>query len=100
MKRIIIKPVITEKSMARAAKGWYTFAVAQATNKGQIAQAIEDMYKVDVVDVRSMIMHGKERRAGKRMVRIRKSHWKKALVQLKAGQKLDIYESKESKTSV
>ncbi len=92
MKQIIIKPVITEKSLALAAKGWYSFAIAVASNKAQIAHAIEDMYKVDVVDVRSMIMHGKERRTGRRMKRVAKSDWKKALVQLKEGQKINAFE--------
>lgn len=99
MKRIIIKPVITEKSLSKAAAGWYTFAAHEASQKPVIAKAIEDLYKVDVTDVRTMIMHGKERRTGKRMKRVRRSDWKKALVRLKAGQKIDAYENKESQTS-
>ncbi|MBI3956205.1 50S ribosomal protein L23 [Candidatus Gottesmanbacteria bacterium] len=88
----IIKPIITEKSLALAAKGWYTFAVNVGSNKPQIAVAIHDLYNVTVIDLRTMIMHGKERRSGKRMRRIVKSDWKKALVQLKAGQKIDAFE--------
>lgn len=96
MRQIIIKPIITEKSLARAQKGWYTFSVAQATNKAQIARCVEDMYKVDVVDARTMIMHGKQRRSGKRQKKVTKSDWKKALVKLKEGQKIDAFDIHES----
>lgn len=92
MKHIITKPVITEKSLKLASRGWYTFAAAVASSKPQIAQAIHDVYGVTVVDVRTLIMHGKERRAGKRMKRVRRSDWKKALVRLKEGQKIDAFE--------
>lgn len=92
MKQVIIKPIITEKSLSLAAKGWYTFGVAIASNKVHIAHAITDMYKVTVVDVRTMIMHGKERRSGKRQKKVTKSDWKKALVRLKEGQKIDAFE--------
>ena len=87
MKPIIIKPIITEKSLALAAKGWFTFATAEASNKGQISQAVDDRYNVNVVDARTMIMHGKKRR-----------DWKKALVMLKEGQKIDAFEIHEQKS--
>ena len=92
MKQIIIKPVITEKSLSLASRGWYTFAVALASNKPEIAHAISDLYKVTVVEIRTMIMHGKERRSGKKQKRVTKSDWKKALVRLKEGQKIDAFE--------
>lgn len=100
MRQIIIRPIITEKSLARAAKGWYTFAVSIESNKATVAHAIDDRYKVTVVDVRTMIMPGHERRMGKRQKKVTKSDWKKALVKLKEGQKIDVYENKESQTSV
>lgn len=93
MKQIIIKPVITEKSLSLAARGWYTFAVDAASSKPVIAKAIGGLYNVDVTDVRTMILHGKERRSGRRMRRVRRSDWKKALVQLKGGQKIDAFET-------
>lgn len=92
MKQIIIKPVITEKSLSLAARGWYTFAVDAASSKPVIAKAIGGLYNVDVTDVRTMIMHGKERRSGKRQKKVIKSDWKKALVRLKEGQKIDAFE--------
>lgn len=80
----MIKPIITEKSLALAAKGWYTFAVDAKSNKPQIAKAINDQYKVSVIDARSMVMH--------------KNGWKKAIVRLKAGQKIDAFETHEQKS--
>lgn len=96
MKQVIIKPIITEKSLSLAARGWYTFAVASASNKPHIARAIGDLYKVTVIDVRSMIMRGKEGRHGKRQKKVTKSDWKKALVRLKQGQKIDAFDIGES----
>jgi len=96
MNHIIVRPVITEKSLSLASRGWYSFAVKEASNKYEIAQAIADLYKVIVKDVRTMIMHGKEHRSGKRQKKIAKSDWKKALVHLKEGQKIDAFDTHES----
>lgn len=92
MKQIVLRPVITEKSLSLASRGWYTFAVVVESRKPEIAQAIGDIYSVTVVDLRTLIMHGKERKAGKRMKRVLRSDWKKALVRLKVGQKIDAFE--------
>ena len=92
MNRIIVRPIITEKSLSLASRGWYSFAVKEASNKYEIAQAIRELYKVTVEGVRTMIMHGKEHRSGKRQKKIAKSDWKKALVHLKVGQKIDAFE--------
>lgn len=92
MKQTIIAPIISEKSLSLASRGWYTFAVDPASNKGTVAKAVSDFYSVKVEEVRSMIMQGKERRAGKRNQKTRGSDWKKALVRLKSGQKIDAFE--------
>lgn len=92
MKQIVIRPVITEKSLQFAGRGWYTFAVALASNKAVIAAAVGDLYKVNVIDVRTIVMHGKEQKHGKRSQKVRESDWKKALVRLKSGQKIDAFE--------
>ena len=92
MNRIIVRPIITEKSLSLASRGWYSFDVNEASTKPEIGRAMSDLYKVTVQDVRTMIMHGKEHRSGKRQKKIAKSDWKKALVHLKAGQKIDAFE--------
>lgn len=93
MIQTILRPIITEKSLSKVSHGWYTFAVDFTSSKPVIAKAIGDFYKVDVTDIRTMIMHGKERRAGRKMKRVRRSDWKKALVRLKEGQKIDSFET-------
>lgn len=93
MRHVIIRPVITEKSLARAAAGWYTLEVAIDSSKEEICSALHAAYKVDVIDIRTMRVAEKIRRVGKRMTKITKSEWKKTLVKLKPGQKLDMYEA-------
>jgi large subunit ribosomal protein L23 len=92
MQPLLFRPVITEKSLGLASRGWYTFAVAKHARKEDIAKLIERMYKVNVISVRTIAMHGKMRRTGKKMVGKRKEDWKKALLLLKAGQHIDAFE--------
>lgn len=92
MEHVIIRPIMTEKSLTLAARGWYTFMAVPFARKEQIASEIHDIYKVDVVDVRTMIMHGKMRRAGKKMQAAKRQDWKKTMVRLKPGQKIAIFE--------
>lgn len=84
MKYTIIRPHRTEKSFALAASGYYTFAVAGDAAKKTIGQAIADFYHVHVVDVRTA----------------RTPHsWKKAMVRLAAGEKIDAFEIPKEKTT-
>lgn len=92
MKQIVIKPVITEKSLNLASRGWYTFAVTAGTRKPEIARGVSALYGVEVQSVRTIVMHGKVRSAGKRAKKVKRIDWKKAIVQLKAGQKIDAFE--------
>lgn len=92
MKSALIRPLITEKTLTLAASGWYTFVVDEKADKGLIARAISDFYKVKVVDVRVISMHGKTRRVGKLMKHTHRADWKKAMVRLLKGQKIDAFE--------
>lgn len=82
---IIIAPVITEKSMAGIAAKKYTFKVAKDANKIEIAQAVKELFKVDVAKVNTMSIRGKARRMGRYSGYT--SSWKKAIVTLKADSK-------------
>ncbi len=82
---IIIAPVITEKSMAGIAAKKYTFKVAKDANKIEIAQAVSELFKVDVAKVNTMSIRGKARRMGRYSGYT--SSWKKAVVTLKADSK-------------
>lgn len=83
---------MTEKSLRLASSGMYTFAVDMHANKKEIAREIEKLYNVHVVLVRTASMHGKTRRIGKKLKTVKKSDWKKAIVKLKDGETIDIYE--------
>ena len=87
---IILKPLITEKSVAKMSEGKYAFKVRLDANKTQIKQAIEEIFGVTVTRVNTMRMRGKLRRQGKYIGR--RSDWKKAIVQLKEGDSVQIFE--------
>ncbi|MBI3385985.1 50S ribosomal protein L23 [Candidatus Gottesmanbacteria bacterium] len=92
MKHIVKLPWMTEKSLDLARRGWYTFAVSKQADKASIAKEVSALYGVTVTDVRTITLHGKERRVGRLMRKVTKPDWKKALVRLKAGQKIDAFE--------
>ena len=94
---IILRPVISEKSIDESGRGKYTFEVHGAANKIQIKAAIEELYrteKVTVVGVNVLTAKGKEKRRGTKRGRIvgRTSAWRKAVVTLAAGQKIEFFE--------
>jgi large subunit ribosomal protein L23 len=85
--QVVQRPLISEKSYAAMAGGKYMFRVRREANKTEIAQAIRDAFKVDVVSVNTMMVQGKERRRGR--VHGFQSDWKKAVVTLAEGQKIE-----------
>lgn len=87
---LVIKPVITEKSLHQAAHGVYTFIVPMEANKLTVAQAVEDLFKVETSDVRMAIMKGKVKTY--RQIKGRRSNRKKAYVQLVKGQKIEAFD--------
>ncbi len=82
---VIIAPIITEKSMAGIADKKYTFKVAKDANKVLIAEAVENLFKVEVAKVNTISVRGQERRMGRYSGYT--SSWKKAIVTLKADSK-------------
>ena len=82
---IIIAPVITEKSMSGIADKKYTFKVAKDANKYQIADAVKELFKVDVAKVNTINVRGKARRMGRHEGYT--ASWKKAIVTLTADSK-------------
>jgi large subunit ribosomal protein L23 len=104
---VLIRPVITEKTSTlqyegtdavvsdavRAQvepRGKYTFEVAPDATKVEIRQAIEKLFDVKVKSVRTMNMPGKKRRLGRSLGR--KPHWKKAIVEMAAGETIEMFE--------
>ncbi len=86
---VLLRPVITERSMTETNAGRYTFAVIRDATKQEIALAVAETFKVDVVDVNTMTVKGKERRLGRRIGR--RPDWKKAIVTVAPGQKIERY---------
>ncbi len=94
---IIERPIITEKSLALATNGVYSFGVAASATSTEIRKAIASLYGVTVTDVRTLSIKGKEVRRKTGLGR--QKDWKKALVTLKAGQKIKEFVIEEEKKS-
>lgn len=92
-----IKPHLTEKSMQQAKQGFYTFLVGRNMNKFMIKKAIESVFGVNVVSVRTINVKGGSKKNFKGQITKIKS-FKKALVSLKDGQSIDVFEEKKKKT--
>lgn len=87
---IILKPIVTEKSMNLLADNKYTFLVDKKANKSEIKSAIESIFKVKVENVNTMNIKGKPKRMGR--FEGKRPDRKKAIVTLKAGQKIRIFD--------
>ncbi|MEA3441903.1 MAG: 50S ribosomal protein L23 [Chloroflexota bacterium] len=87
---VLRRPLVTEKATLLQESNKYAFQVASTVNKLQIKEAVEQAFKVKVAEVNVMTMPGKTRRMGKREVT--SSSWKKAIVTLKPGYKITLFE--------
>lgn len=89
--QVIVRPLVTEKSTELLEReGVYSFVVAVDANKIEIGKAIEQLFNVKVRDVRTMQYRGKERRLGRSLGR--RAAWKKAVVKLREGDSIEIFE--------
>ena len=90
---IIQRPLDTEKlDKMRDKQNKFAFEVALKSNKTEIKQAVESLFKVKVVDIKTAICKGKMRRIGKNSGM--RSNWKKAIVTLKDGDAISLFEGK------
>lgn len=87
---VLRRPVITEKNTMLIEQNKYTFEVSRDANKPQIKEAVEKAFKVKVSSVNVIHVPGKMRRAGRR--RGMTSSWKKAVVTLEPGNKIELFE--------
>ena len=87
---VLRRPVITEKSSLLQEGGRYVFEVASKANKVQIRQAVEKAFSVKVTTVNVMTVRGKRKRYGSRLTA--RPSWKKAVVTLKQGDRIEIFE--------
>jgi large subunit ribosomal protein L23 len=90
---IVIGPLITERTYQLYAQGRYTFRVSPTASKTEIKKALEEQYEgqgIKVRDVNTVTMHGKKRRSMRRLGAVGKTaDWKKAIVTLGEGQKIE-----------
>jgi large subunit ribosomal protein L23 len=90
VRQVIVQPVVSEKSYALMADGKYTFRVHDRAHKTQIAQAIEEIFNVHVRSVRTAKVNSKPKRRG--LTSGRSRSWKKAVVQLAPGERIELFE--------
>ena len=88
--QVLIRPVVSEKSYEQIAVNQYTFKVHQDAHKTQIRQAVEELFEVKVERVNIVKVQAKPKRRG--VIRGTKPGWKKAIVQLKKGDSIEIFE--------
>jgi large subunit ribosomal protein L23 len=91
--QVIIRPIVSEKTFALAEAAKYTFRVHDKAHKTQIRQAIEQLFDVHVVEVRTASVKSKPKRRGHTSGRTRS--WKKAIVQVREGETIPIFRGLE-----
>jgi large subunit ribosomal protein L23 len=87
---VLIRPVVSEKSYHQITENRYTFRVHKNAHKTQVRQAVEELFDVKVVSVNIVQMPAKPKRRG--MHRGTRPGWKKAIVELKPGDTIEIFE--------
>ncbi len=89
--QVLLRPIVTEKTMAETDQyNKFVFEVALKANKPQIKEAVEKIFDVEVVDVHTMIIKGKNRRWGRTFYKTQS--WKKAIVTLAQGDSITFFE--------
>ena len=92
LQEVLLRPVISEKSTLEAERNNYTFAVARDANKYLIKEAVEAEFKVTVLDVRIVRVQPKQKRRGRRQMGT-VAGWKKAIVSIAPGDKIELFEA-------
>ncbi|NMA01975.1 MAG: 50S ribosomal protein L23 [Clostridia bacterium] len=87
---ILVKPIVSERTVAQIEENKYTFKTDKKANKIEIKRAVEEIFNVKVVDVKTMIVKGKVKRMGR--YQGKRPDWKKAIVTLQAGDKIEIFD--------
>lgn len=88
---VLVRPLITEKATRLSGENKYAFEVQRHANKAQVRQAVEKGFDVKVDAVNVMMMKGKPRRVRGNRIKL-SPNWKKAVVTLAAGDKLELFE--------
>ena len=91
-RKVVLRPLVTEKATTlKDEHNQVSFQVAMDANKIEVRQAVEAIFKVKVTGVRTQVVFGKEKRMGRFLGR--RPSWKKAVVTLGEGSKIELFES-------
>lgn len=90
--KVILGPVISEKSMAEASNGRYTFKISKEAGKYDIKKAVEEKFKVNVLKITTTVVKGRRGRTGTRRIEVSQTPFKKALITVKTGQKIALFD--------
>ena len=91
---VLLAPVVSEKSYSLIAEGKYVFRIHQDAHRTQVRQAVEELFGVKVQAVNMLKVQAKPKRRG--MIRGEKPGWKKAIVQLRQGETIEIFEGAQA----
>ena len=91
---VIIRPIVSEKSYALLTANKYTFRVHPDAHKTQVRQAVEELFEVHVEAVNILQVRSKPKRRG--MSRGRRPGWKKAIVKIRAGESIPVFEGAQA----
>ena len=94
---VLVRPIITEQSLTAAQQGKFTFLVELEAGKDAVKKEVESTYAVHVTDVATVIVKGKVKRVGKKRTEKKVGKYKKAVVTLKKGEKIDAFDLGEQK---
>lgn len=94
LKYIIKRPIITEKSLEATKNNCYTFEVAARATKDQIKAAMKSLFEVDAVSVRTIVKQPVSKSTGRRRLPGQTAEIKKAIVEIKPGQTIKVFETK------
>jgi large subunit ribosomal protein L23 len=90
VEQVLVSPLLTEKTSVMTEKtNRYSFKVLRRANKYQVKEAVEKMFDVKVVDVKTVVVPGKVKKSGKSLKKT--SSWKKAYVKIADGQNLELF---------
>ncbi len=92
---LIIKPIITEKSMKDVSKNKFTFIVTKTASKSALKKEIKDTFNVNPISISTSILKGRTIRSGAKRTLKNLSDVKKAIVELKKGEKIDLFEGEK-----
>jgi len=93
LSQVLKRPVVTEKTSQIAALGQYVFKVDKRANKEEIRKAVEEFFKVHVQNIQTAMVRGKKKKVGRSRREFKQPDWKRAIVQLKAGEKIEVFET-------